>query len=178
MINQQIKIDLTRLLGPNYNNYGAILSENHPQVAYQKGHNGPPLVSYLWYPIELGQIPNTFTKYFREKLAVTNTSEALQIINDWNTKYIPTARIVKQFKIGNKQFTAIADPSKSENLIVLANYSDRPAYTETVHAGSGGYLWQYMAEGQLSNTPETHNMLVKKFGLRLKSERDQFIRNW
>ena len=178
MINQQIKIDLSRLLGPNYNTYGAILSENHPQVAYQKGHNGPPLVSYLWYPIELGQIPNTFTKYFREKLAVTNTSEALQIINDWNTKYIPTARIVKQFKIGNKQFTAIADPSKSENLIVLANYSDRPAYTETVHAGSGGYIWQRLPAGQLRNDLTTHGVLRTKLCLKLMSERDRFTQNW
>jgi len=71
-MNYNYKIDLTFLLGNNYKYYGAILAEKHPDITYQKGHNGLPIVSYLWYPVELGQIPDTFTEYFRKKLAVTD----------------------------------------------------------------------------------------------------------
>jgi len=170
-MNYNYKINLTHLLGPNYKNYGAILVEKHPQVVHQKGHNGLPIESYLWYPIELGQIPNTFTEYFREKLAVTNPVEAKQIIQDWNTKHIPIAGIVKQFKVGRKRFVAINDPNNSDMLIVLANYSDRPAYTEAVHTGSGGYIWQRLSK----NGPITHADLKSKFCLRTKSERERFL---
>jgi len=170
----QIKIDLTFLLGPNYNNYGAILAENHPQVVYQKGHNGLPMESYLWYPVELGPIPSTFTSYLREKLAVTDPAEARQMIHDWNTKYIPTVSIKKQFKIGKKRFTAIEYPDHPDMLIVMANYSDRPAHMETVHAGSGGYIWQKLPKAG----PISHAELESKFCLRTKSEQDRFISNW
>jgi len=171
------KINLTHLLGDNYNNYGVIITEHHPEIIFKDPKHNRPIESYLWYPIELGQIPNTFTDYFREKLGVTDPINAQQIIVDWNTKPLLTSTIQKQINIGKKRFIAI-NSVWSDMLIVLTNYYDRPKHYKTIHAGRGGYLWQYMAEGQLSNTPQTHNMLVKKFGLRLKSERDQFIRNW
>jgi len=173
-MNYNYKINLTHLLGKNYNNYGVIIVENHPQVAYQKGHNGLPIVSYLWYPIELGQIPDTFTEYFREKLGVTDQAEAKQMIHDWNTKYIPIAGIVKQFKIGRKRFAAFEGPRNSGMLIVMANYSDRPAHMETVNAGRGGYIWQRLPKAG----PISHAELESKFCLRTKSERDRFIANW
>jgi len=168
------KIDLTYLLGKNYNNYGAILAENHPQVVYQKGHNGLPIESYLWYPIELGPIPSTFTTYLREKLAVTSASDAQAIIHDWNTQQLPAVSIVKKFKIGRKRFTAIEDTEHPDMLIVLANYSDRPAHMETVHAGSGGYIWQRLSK----NGPVSHVELKSKFCLRSKAERERFLDKW
>ena len=177
-MNYNYKINLTHLLGPNYNNYGVIIVEKHPQVIYQKGHNGLPIVSYLWYPIELDQIPDTYDEYFQKKLAVTDPVEAKQMINDWNTKDIDRVRIIKQFNIGKKWFVVIKDKNNSRKLIVLANYSDRPAYTETVKAGSGGYIWQRLPNGALANCQSTHDELNRKFCLKTKSERDRFIHKW
>ena len=41
-----------------------------------------PIKSYLWYPIELGRIPETYEAYLQEKLAVTDPTEAQLIIKD------------------------------------------------------------------------------------------------
>ena len=173
-MNYQLKIDLTHLLGQKYTNYGVILTENHPQIKYLKGHNGPQIVSYLWYPIELGQIHNSYDVYLREKLAVTNPAEAQRIISNWNSRYVPTSRIVKQFKIGRKRFTVIDEPNNSGMLIVLANYADRPSYTETGHAGSVGYIWQRLS----INNPTIHAELKSKFCLRSISECERFLKKW
>ena len=178
MMNYNYNINLSHLLGPNYHNYGAILAEKHPQVVYQKGHNGLQIISYLWYPIELGQIPNTFTKYFQEKLAVTDPTEAKQMIHDWNIKYLPTAPVLKQFNIGKKRFSVIKDPNNIDQLIVLANYADRPAGFNEVKAGSGGYIWQKLPNSNLTDDLTTHGVLKTKFNLRLKVERDRFIDLW
>lgn len=173
-MNYNINIDLTHLLGKNYNNYGAILAENHPQVVYQKGHTGLPIESYLWYPIELGQIPNTFTSYLREKLGVTDPAESRAIIQAWNGQHIPSVNIVKQFKIGKKRFAVIEDHDNLDMLIVMANYSDRPAHVKTVKAGSGGYIWQRLPK----NGPISHAELKSKFCLRSISERERFLDQW
>jgi len=81
---------------------------------------------------------------------------------------------VKQFKIDKKRFAAIENPEQQEMLIVLANYSDRPAHMKTVQAGSGGYIWQRLPK----TGPISHAELKSKFCLRSKSEREQFIANW
>jgi len=173
-MNKQIKIDLTFLLGENYTDYGVILTDHHPEVVFTKQSQTQPVESYLWYPIELGQIPNTFTSYFREKLAVPDPAEAQQIIHDWNTKHIPSVNIVKQFKIGKNRFAAIEEPEHPEMLMVLANYSDRPAGMKTVRAGRGGYIWQR----QPKTGSITHTDLQSKFCLRSKPERKRFLDKW
>jgi len=171
---EQIKIDLTSLLGENYADYGVILTDHYPEVVFTKQSQTQPVESYLWYPIELGQIPNTFDVYFRVKLAVTDPAEAKQMIQDWNTKHIPIAGIVKQFKIGRKRFAAFEDPHNNGMLIILANYSDRPAYTETVKAGSGGYIWQRLPK----NGSFSHADLKSKFCLKSISDRERFLDKW
>jgi len=173
-MNKQIKIDLTYLLGKNYTNYGAILTDNHPDIVFTRQSQARPIESYLWYPIELGQIPHTFTEYFREKLAVTSASEAKQIILDWNTNFLSSVKIMKQFKVGKKRFAAIENPEQTDMLIVLANYSDRPAHMKTAQAGRGGYIWQRLP----INSRVTHSDLQSKFCLRSKSERERFLDRW
>ena len=173
-MNYNYKINLKHLLGPNYKNYGVILSDHHPDVVFTHQRHARPIVSYLWYPVELGQIPKTFDVYLREKLAVTDPVEAQAIIQAWNVQHIPSVNIVKQFKVGKKQFAAIKDPGNSDMLIVLANYSDRPACMETVHAGRGGYIWQRLPKAG----PISHAELEFKFCLRSNSERQRFIANW
>jgi len=174
MMKEQIKIDLTFLLGKNYNNYGVILTDHHPDIVFTKQSQAQPIESYLWYPIQLGQIPGTFDVYLQEKLGVTDPVEAKQMIHDWNTKFIPTVNIKKHFKVGKKRFAAIEDPDHPDMLIVFANYSDRPAFTELVHAGSGGYIWQRLS----INGPISHAELKSKFCLRAKSERERFLDKW
>lgn len=173
-MNKQLEIIGIDYLNPNFKGYGAILTDHNPEIIFQDPKHIRPIESYLWYPIELGQIPNTFTSYFREKLGVTDPVESQQMISDWNTKPLLTAAIQKQLKIGKKRFIMVSDPMGS----VLTNYSDRPKNYKTVHAGSGGYIWQYLKVCQLSDTHTTHMMLLNRFGLRLKSERDRFIRSW
>jgi len=170
----QLKIDLTHLLGPNYNSYGVTMTENYPEVV----SSGLPVISYLWYPIEFGQIPYTYEGYFKEKLAVTDPAEAKQMINAWNSAYIPEANAVSEFKIGKKRYSIVEDPHNADQLIILANYADRPARAKIGYAGSGGYLWQRLPNQRLHNDLTTHGVLKTKFNLRLKSERDRFINHW
>jgi len=171
---KQIKIDLTYLLGKNYTNYGVILTDKHPDIVFTKQSHAQPIVSFLWYPIELGQIPSTFDVYLKEKLAVTDPAEAQAIIQGWNVQHIPSVNIVKQFKVGKKRFAAIEDTDHPDMLVVLANYSDRPAYTKTVNAGCGGYIWQRLSQ----NGPISHAELKSKFCLNSKSESERFLDKW
>jgi len=66
---------------PNHSGYGVILSEHYPEVVFEKNAIACPVESYLWYPIKLEQIPNTFTEYFREKLAITDPAESVNLID-------------------------------------------------------------------------------------------------
>ena len=69
-------------LEPRSAAYGAMLVEKQPDVEFLYPSQIKPVESYLWYPIELGQIPETYGAYLQEKLAVTDPVEAQLIIND------------------------------------------------------------------------------------------------
>jgi len=174
----QLKIKNLDYLKPSFAGFGAILVEKNPDVEFTKPRHTRPIESYLWYPIELGPIPTTFTSYFREKLAVTDPVEAQQIITDWNTKQISPVTPMRKFKIDDKRFLVLEGVPGIDGQIVITNYMDRPKHRTFIYAGSGGYLWNYLASGKLPNTPATHDMLLVGMGLKYKRERDQFIKKW
>jgi len=65
-----------KYLEPRAATCGAFLVEKRPEVEFLYPSQVKPIESYLWYPIELGQIPETYSMYLREKLAITDPVEA------------------------------------------------------------------------------------------------------
>ncbi|NQV36490.1 MAG: hypothetical protein HQ509_00615 [Candidatus Marinimicrobia bacterium] len=84
----------------------------------------------------------------------------------------------KCFNVGKQRFAVVNDQKKPGMMIVLGNYPDRPAFTKTVRAGSGGNIWQRLPKGRLTNDVNTHVNLKNRLCLRSRSERDLFIKNY
>jgi len=171
----QLNIKNLDYLKPSFAGDNSILTEKHPEVEFTKSHHVRLIKSYLWYPIKITPI---FDDYLRQKLAVTDPAEAQQIINQWNTKQVYQVKPVRKFKIRDKRFLVLEGVPGSGGQIVLTNYMDRPKHRTFIYAGSGGYLWNYLASGKLPNTTATHDMLLAKFGLSYKKDRNKFIKKW
>jgi len=177
-MNKQIKIDLTHLLGPTYANYGVILTEKHPVITWSNPKYKRPVITNLWYPIRLEHQPPTFSDYLREKLGVTNPAEAQMITNDWNTKPLAIPTLIKEFTVGQIQFSVLKVPGIKKRYAVLGTHMDRPKHYNTVGVGGGGYVWQTLPKGKIINDLTTHGDLRIRFGLRLQVDRDRFIKKW
>jgi len=175
---KNIKLDLAHLLGTNYKNYNAILTDHHPEITWEKPKDKRPIITYLWYPIKMENQPPTFSEYLREKLGVINSAEARRITNDWNNKPLLIPTVIKEFTVGQIQFAVLKIPGIKKRYAVLGNQMDRPKNYYSVGIGGGGYVWQTLPKGKLINDPVTQGDLRMKFGLRLKADRDSFIKKW
>ena len=145
----QLEINNIDYLKSSFAGYGALLVENNPSIVWTSPAYERPLESFLWYPIELGDIPCTFEDYIKEKLAETDHDEAQYLIYNWNNKHIKQVNPKRQFEIGDKRFLEL------KSNIVLTSYCDLPAHRNTINAGSG-YLWWYIPKNKLNDNPDTH----------------------
>ena len=177
-MNYNIKLDLTHLLGPKYKKYNVILTDHHPVITWNKPKYKRPVITNLWYPIKMEHQTPMFSDYLREKLGVTNPAEAKQIINDLKNQPLIIPSIKKEFTIGQIHFTVLKIPALKELLAVLGTHTDRPKHYYSVGIGGGGYVWQTLPKDKLFNDSVTQADLRIRFGLRLKSDRDSFIKKW
>ena len=177
-----LKIKNLDLILPNHNGYGVILSEHHPDVKFTKQRWARPILSYLWYPIELGKIPNTFTDYFREKLGITDLQESIKSVKNWNAivarKTLPQKTLFAHFNIGMKQFGLLKDDPNDGSITVLTNYFNLPKHRLIIKARIGGYVWQYLPNSILSDSQSDRDVLAYRLGLYLKGNQTQFIKKW
>ena len=161
---------------PAYADYGVILAEKHPEVDFTSSNVNQTVDTYLWYPYELSVHPSTFVEYHKEKLAITDSSEALHLIDQWNegihNSKLKKATFSRIFKVGGINFGRI-DLQNSHKSTVMRIGGVRFPYQKTIHAGSGGNAWQYLIPG----IKPTHKELKDKFNLN-KAQREQFIKKW
>lgn len=166
------------MLGKNYKNFGLIMTDHHPEITWNKPKDKRPVITNLWYPIKMEHQPPTFSDYLREKLGVTNPAEARRITNGWNNKPLVVPTIKKEFTVGTIQFAVLKVPGIIKRYAVLGTHMDRPKNYYSVGIGGGGYVWQTLPKGKLINDPVTQGDLRVRFGLRLKVDRNSFIKKW
>jgi hypothetical protein len=172
---KQLIISNIEKLNPAMLEYGVILSETHPEVDFQPHHTSP-VKSYLWYNFHLDIQPYTFVDYYQEKLGITTETDAAVEISKWNhglyNGTFPIVLFDKIITIGDLRFGVMHtdDPGKS---IVMMNINLRYPYQLNIHAGSGGYRWQYLDP---QATPSDQN-LKSYFGIN-KYQRDRFKKQW
>ena len=156
--------------------YGVILAEKHPEVEFRSSNVKQTVDIYLWYPYELNIHPSTFVEYHKEKLAITDSGEALHLIDMWNdaihNNKIKKVKFSKVLKIGGINFGVIEQPNSS-NVIVMMDRAVGFPRQKTILAGSGGKAWQYLEPV----IKPTHQGLKNKFNLN-KIQREQFIKKW
>ena len=172
------KLEITDMqdFDPAHAKYGVILVEKHPEVEFSSSNVKQLVNTYLWYPYKLDLQLSTFVEYHKEKLAMTDTQEALHLIDQWNdgihNDNLEPIRFSRIFKIGGINFGEIDIP-KTNRSIVMRIGGVRFPYQKTIHAGRGGNVWQYL---QPVIKP-THQELKDKFNLN-KTQREQFIKKW
>lgn len=175
-MNYRYKIENMDQFDPRHKDYGVILAEEHPEVEFSTRKIKQAVEMYLWYPYELNNHPSTFVEYHREKLAITDLDEARLEIDLWNDEIskgkLKKVSFSKVLTIADTRFGVIDLPGSSD-AIVMMNRAGKFLYQKTIHAGSGGYGWQYLSA---TNKP-SHFELKSKFNLD-KAQGVQFIKNW
>ena len=155
--------------------YGVILSETHPEVKFQPGHDAP-VESYLWYYFHLDIQPHTFVDYYNEKLAITDERDAMVTISKWNQEVydgtLPIVSFDKIIKIGDLTFGIMHTDAPGKSIVIM-NMRIRFPHQLNIRAGSGGYRWQYLD----SRSAPTDTELKDYFGLN-KYQRDRFRQQW
>ena len=175
-MNRRFKIKNMQDFDPAHAKYGVILAEKHPDVEFTSNNVKQKVDTYLWYPYKLDLQLSTFVEYHKEKLAIIDTQEALHLIDQWNDDIhndrLQDEKFSKVLKIGGIKLGVIDIP-KSNRSIVMRIGGVRFPSQKTIHAGSGGNVWQYLEPGIIPS----HQELQAKFNLN-KTQRDKFIKIW
>lgn len=166
---------------PPYPDHWAVCVEKQPTIEYSSQNPLKNVQSFLWYNMQPEIIPETFTEYFEEKLAISDKDEALNLIAQWNktVSQEPEGLELKIiFPVDYAMLGIADDPVNDERCLVLATYGVRaPGYIR-LHAGRGGYAWQYLDKEQLTADEGTHHMVAERFALWDKEDQKEFIMRW
>ena len=96
---------------------------------------------FLWYQFEPHQAPETYLKYFNEKLGITSTGMGNQLLNRWNlTVQAGLPEIMHVFTIGST-IAALAMPQEPNKLMILTMNGPQQSNQQFTAAGRGGYVW-------------------------------------
>lgn len=117
--------------------------EKQPEIEYSVKSPPKNVQSFLWYNMQPEIIPETFTEYFEEKLAIKDEIEALELVARWNqtVDHEPEDLEFKIiFPVGYAMMGIADDPGITGRCLVLATYGVRAPDYIHLNAGRGGYM--------------------------------------
>ena len=145
---------------------------DHLIICSQNNLGSPP----LWYHMEAGKIPETYTQYFYEKLGLEKR-DATRAVSFWNK----TIDLGIEEKVLHKIFTINNCPvglhriNQDEVLVLCKSIRkiEKPLFIYR-----GGYIWNILPNMRLENNHETKLFLKSKLGITTKSQMRIFLNNW
>jgi hypothetical protein len=125
---------------------------------------------FLYYPIRCAELPSTYSIHFEEKLGITDSDEATQLIQTWNRTFKNGFRSVKfaaVFRTFQMKFGVLVNPDNDHEVLIFGSYSPHtPQDGYTVGPGRGGYAWGILPKRVLKRRQDDVELLRKNLFLK------------
>ena len=160
--------NLEKLL-PNYGDHWILLSTTHPEVEYEDKSYIPETQPNLWYHMTPEWIPDTYTKYLKEKLNIDQIPAERAIVW-WNhtvkTQTPTTLSLVHVFHVKEIPYGILADPDKPRMVMILSPQAYLPA--NRIHVRNTGSIWAQFTAAQLGEDFPTIDRLISLFAVEIE----------
>jgi len=160
MKNIILKIENIDELIPSMKGYNVILSESHPDIAFER-ESWVNVQGYLWYNFEPAIFPELYADYFSEKLNLHQT-DALALVEEWNSALsnnaINSTRFIKIIETDWATYGILATDDDDTFMILKDRALLFPDFTGIKGAG---YCWGYLT----NMTVLSDQVLFEQFGI-------------